>query len=328
MTSSRLSGVNNPAIPLIGMLHRHCVLAWLACLLLVGGMLSACSSESRPAAEAQAEAIAEQLLDEDIEAEERRALVEAHTEQAVGILRALVRNVETGTDEEARRIPWIWRVAIEATGRNDGEQIRQLIEVSLPEQGAPLVNWQGVVLGGSIVNGISRAGGWPKARVREILVGHDDLQARWQHAVKRSYAMAEDVEVPYPWRYDALRMIAMDAPAESIPALHAYLEPGLDDHLHMGAISGLADIRSPEVPALLLAGWTHYSVHNRELVLDGLLRTDGRTEALLDAISEGTLRREDLGAERIDQLTNHESAALRRRAQALMADWPTTGRID
>lgn len=291
-----------------------------ACLLLSGVVLSACSGEAYTGADPSAEEVAELLLDEEIEEEERRALAEEHTEKAVDVLRALVRGLETGTEEEARRVPWIWRVAIEATGQNDAEQIRQLIEVSLPEMDEPLLNWQGVVLGGSIVNGISREGHWPKERIREILEGHDDLQTRWQRAVELSYPMAEDPEVPNPWRYDALRMIAMDAPEESIPELRSYLEPDLDDQLHMGAISGLADIRSPEVPELLLSGWSYYSERNRNLALNGMLRTDERAKALLDAISEGKVSAEELGEEHIEQLTEHENEAVRNRARELMAD--------
>ncbi|WP_372639204.1 hypothetical protein [Fodinibius sp.] len=285
-------------------------------VLLAGGSYS---SFAQTGDEPSAEDIARQLLDEDVVEEERRALAGEQAGRAAEVLRALTRDLESGTDEEARRIPWIWRVSIEATGRNDAEQIRRLAEVGLPERDEPLLNWQVVVLGGGIVNGLSREGHWPRPRIREILAGHPQMESRWQRAVERSYEVAEDPDIPYPWRYDALRLIAMDEPGQSIPELHSYLQPNLDYHLHMGAISGLSDIRSPDVAGLLLSGWSYYNEQNRNLVLEGLLRTERRTRALLDAMEEGTLRPDELGEEHAEELKNHENPELRKRAKQLLS---------
>lgn len=283
-------------------------------LFLVGGPYS--YAQTGP--EQSAEEIARQLLDEDIAEEQRRMLVEEQGDRAVEVLRVLTRDLETDTDEEARRIPWIWRVSIEATGRDDAEQTRQLAEVGLPKMDEPLLNWQVVVLGGGIVNGISRENRLPRQRIREILEGHEQLESRWQRAVDLSYGVAEDPELPYPWRYDALRLMAMDDREHSIPELRSYLQPDLDWHLHMGAISGLADIRSPDVAELLLSGWSYYNERNRNLAVEGLLRTERRTRTLLDAIDEGELRTEELGEEHIKQLKNHENPDLRKRAMQLI----------
>lgn len=285
---------------------------------LFAGLILACSSYAQTGTES-AEEIVRQLLDEDIAEEQRRMLVEEQVDRAVDVLRALTRDLETGTDEEARRIPWIWRVSIEATGRDNAEQIRQLAEVGLPEMDEPLLNWQVVVLGGGIVNGISREGYWPRQRIREILEGHEQLQSRWQRAIDLSYGVAEDPEVPYPWRYDALRLMAMDEREQSIPELRSYLQPDLDWHLHMGAISGLADIQSPEVPEWLLSGWSYYNERNRNLTVEALLRTERRTEALLDAISEGKVSVEELGEDQMEQLKNHENPDLRSQAVQLLS---------
>ncbi|SHG50840.1 hypothetical protein SAMN05443144_13111 [Fodinibius roseus] len=289
------------------------------CLFVVLIMAGGHPGFAQTGAELPAGDIARQLLDEDVAEEERRTLAGEQADRAAEVLRALTRDLESGTDEEARRIPWIWRVSIKATGRNDAEQIRRLAEVGLPEMDEPLLNWQVVVLGGGIVNGLSREGHWPRPRIREILAGHPQLESRWQQAVERSYEVAEDPDLPYPWRYDALRLIAMDEGEQSIPELRSYLKRDLDYHLHMGAISGLSDIRSPKVPELLLSGWSHYNEQNRNLVLDGLLRTERRTRALLDAIEEGPLRADELGEEQLEQLKNHENPDLRKRAKQLLS---------
>lgn len=269
-------------------------------------------------ADRSAEDIARQLMDEELAEEERRALAGQQAGRAAEVLRALTRDLESGTDEEARRIPWIWRMSIEAAGRNDATQIRRLAEVGLPEMDEPLLNWQVVVLGGGIVNGLSREGHWPRPRIREILSGHPKLAARWQRAVERSYELAEDPDIPYPWRYDALRLIAMDEPGQSITELRSYLKPDIDYHLHMGAISGLSDIQSTEVPELLLLGWSYYNEQNRQLTAEALLRTERRTRALLDAISKGRVSVEVLGEDQIEQLINHKNPAISRKAKKIL----------
>ncbi len=300
-------------------LHSPTSIEFFSLLLFL--LVAACNNESQRSdadTEARAVEIANQLLDDDIEAEQRRDLVEQNLDMAPQILTELVRNLETGTDEEARRIPWIWRVTIAVGSQSNSEEIRQIMDISLPELNAPLLNWQGVVLGGGIVNGISRQNEWPKSRIDDILNSHENLQARWQRAIELSYEMAKDPEVPYPWRYDALRMIAMDLKDQSIPELTAYLDPELDNHLHMGAISGLADIRSPEVPEILLSGISYYSDRNRDIALNALLRSDERIEVLLNAINDGTLSADDLGEERIKELKSIENEALRERARQVI----------
>lgn len=290
-------------------------------LILCLGLLSgACGGEADQAgfgAEEQAAAIAKQLLNEDLEEKQRRNLVQENSDLAPEILEALTQNLEPDTKEEERRIPWIWRVTVDAGERNDAEELREILGISLPEQNEPLLNWQAVVLGGGIVNGISRQGEWPKTRIREILKTRDDLKTRWQQAIEQSYEMASNRDLPADWRYDALRLIAMDDPEKSVAELSSYLDPERDETLQMGAISGLSDIRHPQVPERLLSGTGYYSDRNLELALGALMRTDRRVEALLDALENGRLSADKLGDERLERLRNYETDSLRQRARQL-----------
>jgi hypothetical protein len=267
--------------------------------------ISACgndTAETELVSEQRAAELVDQILDEDMEVEQRRELVEDHPELAVEMLNALVRDLEPGSEEEARRIPWIWRVTIAAGSRNDAEEIRQIMEASLPQVNEPLFNWQCVVLGGGVVNGISRQGIWPKPRINEILEDESSLQDRWQHAVNESYDYAANPDLPYPWRYDALRMTAMDETDRSIPELAGYLEAGLNDHLHMGALRGLSDIQSPEVPGLILENISNYSESNYNIALEVMMHTEERREALRSAVEEGIIDIEDLNSEQVETL--------------------------
>ena len=268
-------------------------------------LISACADDATITESDQdqrAVEIVNQLLDEEIEVEKRRNLAEEYPDLAVEMLNALVHDLETGTEEEANRIPWIWRVTIAAGSRNDVEEIREIMEISLPEENEPLLNWQCVVLGGGVVNGISRQDVWPRPRIDEILDGEPSLQDRWQHALNESYDYASNPDLPNPWRYDALRMVAMDEMERSIPELANYLEPGLNDHLHMGALRGLSDIQSPEVANLILENISGYSENNYNIALEVLMRTEDRRETLRSAISDGRIEIEDLNSEQIEIL--------------------------
>lgn len=293
-----------------------------------GLLLAACSGQlaaretakGTGGAELQGALIAQQVLDDNKTRKEREALIGAHPDKAVVLLKEMTRDIRPGTEEEYRRIPWIWRVTVAAGDRNDTDEIRQLLEVALPELDEPLHDWQAVVLGGGIVNGISRQGTWPAERISEILQRDSALQARWRRALELSSTMADDPEVPNPTRYDALRMVAMDSWDRRGSQLVAYLGEGIEDELQMGAISGLADMRSPHVSEALLSGLPNFSERNRNLALDAMLRTEERVETLLNVVAAGKVTATDLGRERIERLRNYENMALRTRARQLLSE--------
>src|SRR5262249_12666340 len=158
---------------------------------------------------------------------------------------------------EYRRIPWIWRIAIAAGKRNDAGQIRRVLEVALPERELPLRDWQAVVLGGGIINGISQLGVWPADRVNEILKSDAALAERWLRALNLASSMADNDRVPAGTRYDALRMLGVETWERRGEQLVKYLADGTDDELQMGAISGLADMKSPRVGPAIVAGIRH-----------------------------------------------------------------------
>ena len=60
----------------------------------------------------------------------------------------------------------------------------------------------------------------------------------------------------------------------------------IDRQLQMGAVSGLADIESPQVAPLLIDGLVFLDERNRKLAIEGLLRTEGRRVALEQAMAK------------------------------------------
>ncbi|MCI0462352.1 MAG: neutral/alkaline non-lysosomal ceramidase N-terminal domain-containing protein [Gemmataceae bacterium] len=268
---------------------------------------------------ADAAALARQLLDDKLPQKERQAIIERHPDRAAELVAAMTADLKGDRKEEYRRIPWIWRVSVAAGKRNDAEQLRRLLEVSLPKAGEPLLDWQVVVVGGGVINGISLQGAWPGRRLDEILKWHAELAERWRKALPLAAVMMDDEKVPTGTRYDAQRMIALDSWKNGGARLAKYLAKGVHNELQMGAISGLSDIESPEVPKLLAAGLGHYSAGNRKLALDALLRTEARAAVLLDALEKGQVQRTQLAESHVRALRALKDDMLRARAVKLLA---------
>ncbi len=262
--------------------------------------------------------LARQILDDKLPAAKRQEIIDTHPNQAADIVAALVAKAKADGKGEAGSIPGVWRVAIAAGKRNDTGQLRRLLDVALPKTAEPLREWQAVVIGGGIVNGISLQGVWPRPRIEAILKDDKGLQERWQKALAQAPAMADNEKVSTGTRYDALRLLAMDDFAKRGEQLAKYLAKGVHDELQMGAISGLSDVESPKVAELLLAGMDHYSPNNRKLAVDALLRTEARTATLLDALEQGKVQSGQLSPDQVKALREHKNQQLRARAEKVL----------
>jgi putative membrane-bound dehydrogenase-like protein len=263
--------------------------------------------------------LARELLDDKRPAKEREAIVAENPQLAAELVAAMAAGLDAASEEEQyRRIPWIWRVAIAAGRRADAAQLKSLLAVSLPGDDRPLADWQAVVIGGGVINGVSQTGRWPEEFLRESLTDDKPLIARWSRAIELSAAMADNPKVRNGTRYDALRMVAMDGWPKRGKQLEKYLAEGVNDELQMGAISGAADVRSPQAGPALAAGLGYYSAGNRNLAVDGLLRDESRIAALLDAIAAGKVTKEMLGKERIAKLRETKNSDLRKRVEKVL----------
>ncbi len=259
--------------------------------------------------------IAPFLLDENQPVERRQKVIDQRPGMGPGIISLLAADIPSDDiEEEYRRIPWIWRVAIAVGKRNDGGEIRDVLEVSVPTGDQPLRDWQAVVIGGGLINGAGQLGLWPSTRMNEILEGLPHVKAAWPRVLELSAKMADDTAVKPGTRYDALRMVALQNPATAIPHLQRYLAKDTPTSLQMGAVSGLADIDSPEATALLIHSLEFLSGRNRELAIEGLLRSDVRAATLSKEISAGRL---SLTSEEQTSLRQHPVQAIRHRAKQL-----------
>ncbi len=259
--------------------------------------------------------IAPFLLDESQPTERREQVIHDRPGMGPAILSLLVRDLNaTDLAEQYRRIPWIWRVAIAVGKRNDGGEIRDLLEFSVPVEGQRLLDWQAVVIGGGLINGVSQIGLSPKNRFGEVLAGLPSVKERWPAVLKLAALMADDEAVKAGTRYDALRMVALQAPDAAIVHLQKYLKPEADRQLQMGAVSGLIDVESAQADALLSDALSWLKGQNRWLALEGMLRTDARANHLAELLRSGRL---SLEAGEADKLIQHSVSGIKTRANAL-----------
>lgn len=261
--------------------------------------------------------VARYMMDETVPAEQRDALIRRYPDYADQIISVMTSDFAPGTPGEIRRIPWIWRVAIATGKRNQDDELRAVLTVAAPRPFEPMRAWQAVVIGGGLINGVSLAGGWPGERFAALLENNQVLQERWERAIDLAFQMADDERVDSGTRYDALRMVALATWDRSGPMLKRYLEKGVESELQMGAVSGLVDVPDIGAAQMLIESLGHLSDHNRELAVDGLLKSPQRITLLLESLENGLIEREMLGDEHRKLLHDHEDPAIRRRFSAL-----------
>ena len=288
--------------------------------LVPAGEAFALMKSKAPASELSIDEIAAQILDDKLSEDQRQAIIAKHPEDPAALVEKMTRGMPNDLKEEYRRIPWIWRVAIACGKRNDAKQITALLDTSLPQLDQPLRDWQAVVIGGGIINGIGLKGSWPKSRMGEILSDQVDLVKRWKHLLLLASKMADDEAVATGTRYDALRIIALDDWTLRRDQLTKYLAKGIHDELQMGAISGLSDVDSKDVPQLLINNLGHCNDENRGLAVNALLRTNERTERLLDAVADSKISPKLINAAQRKLLFESVDQSIRERSKRILAE--------
>ncbi len=230
--------------------------------------------------------VAQFILDKTNSTAARDAAVNANPQFSAELITEMTRDLPAGAPEY-ERIPWIWRVAIAAGKRNQAPQLRKVIDVSLPRDDEPLRDWQAVVIGGGVINGITQAGAWPAGRVAEVIGDDAEMQARWNRAMDLASPMSDDEKVPPGTRYDALRMLGVEPWDKHGQQLVRYLGKDVHAELQMGGVSGAGDVRDPRATTALIAALPGLTEGSRKLALHALVRDEQRVAALKEAVAAG-----------------------------------------
>lgn len=279
-----------PFIP--GLLSRWFPGLLAGWLTVVSGSASPAQPPTQPRTQPPSE-VAQEILAQTGESQ-REGLIEKHKSMARDLILEWTKDLGTNPADpslgslEYQRIPSIWRAAILAVrdpaSRNAA--LVDLVDLSLPEPTGPMRDWQAVVLGGAIINGLSLEGLWPKIELENLIAQHPEWKPRWDRALELAKSDAYDPKVPVGTRYDAIRILAMLPAEQAIGKVSPFLDlegpvlGGLDqaskDELQMGAISALSDIDGPEMFEPMLSKYSNFSYGNQKLAYQAMQRTDQR----------------------------------------------------
>jgi hypothetical protein len=237
----------------------------------------------------------------------RQVRAQSHREESAGksdaarAIAKLVDGLAVGTPAEYERIPDIWRHALEVGKRNQDDELKRVLQLSVPELAKPAEHWQVVVVGGGIINGLSIGGVWPRERINGLTRDDEALTRRWQRLVELSAEMADDKAVRSGTRYDALRILGTNEFDKSGAQLVKYLKDK-DGELQMGAVSGLSDMKSPAAAEAIVASFAQLNEHNRGLAIDALQRSGARMALLRRAIDDGRIKSSALTRKQLNRL--------------------------
>ena len=251
------------------------------------------AQEAAPETMASGE-LARDMLTETLSMESRLALVPLTLKTAPEVITAMAANMPNDEKEEYRRIPWIWRVAVAAGKAGDEKTCKKVMEIAMPREGTQLRDWQAVVIGGGVINGLGLRGDWPAARIAPMLASDAKLNQKWQALITASKAMAENEKVKTGTRYDALRIVALEPWPAPKDQLLKYLPKGGNAELQMGSVSGLADVDHPEATALLVDHLDHYDKENRRLAVVALSRGVVRQRILIELLAAGKVKSSEI----------------------------------
>ena len=288
-------------------------------LVIPGGVPVGATIEGTSADPGHAEGIARILLDPKEKEERKNRLITRNLPMAAELISEMTMDMPKGETEEYRRIPMIWRVAIHAGKSANKAVIGDILGVALPQKDQPLRDWQAVVIGGGIINGLTQANQWPAEWIDLLLKPNGELRGRYQRALELASIMADNEKVNKGTRYDALRMIPMEGLKKRGAQLRKFLAPGTDDELVMGAVSGLGDIPDPEIGPILVEVLGRLNSENRELAMGALVRTESNAGNLLSALEKGQAKPEWLSTPHRKALLEHGNPGIRSRAAKVIS---------
>jgi putative heme-binding domain-containing protein len=143
---------------------------------------------------------------------------------------------------------------------------------------------------------------------------------------EQAAATARNGKRPVAERLAAARFLGYGPFATAAPALQALLAPQSPAEVHLAAVRALGQHENTQVAALLLEPWASYGPAVRREVLEALFARPDRLEALLTAIEKKQVLAGQLEPARLEQLRKHPSAAVRKRAEKLLAGLATPDR--
>lgn len=130
---------------------------------------------------------------------------------------------------------------------------------------------------------------------------------------------AGDDQAEVSRRVEAIGMLRLGSFSDIAASVAGLLSHRQPQAVQSATMQLLAKFDDPAVAAIALDGWPHYSPPLRAAATELLFARPAWTRALLDAIDQGTVRAADIDPARFKQLVVRGDAALRPRAEKLLA---------
>jgi putative membrane-bound dehydrogenase-like protein len=145
----------------------------------------------------------------------------------------------------------------------------------------------------------------------------EDVREQTAKLFERAARVAGDDRQKMIQRVQAVLLLAFASSEVAGKHLPRFLSPRAPQSLQLAAAAALGRQESASTPKLLLRGWRAYSPAVRREVIDALLSTVNRIDALLTAIEGDAIKPSELERDKKQLLLKHPSAGVRKRSMKL-----------
>lgn len=232
----------------------------------------------------------------------------------VPLLQSILSAPSPEKEDPSRRLAIVSQASSAVGTRNQESEVLALLGLLSPEANAiDLALIEGL---GQGMQGKGRSlGAWlakPPAKAKASVA---TIQRRFQDAA----GWVQDESRPLEVRLVAARALAFAPYETAAPALLQVLTPLAPSELQVTAIRALARHADKDVGAKLIAAWPSAAPPVRRELIEQLLARPERISALMDAIEKKSIRITELDPGRIQQLRTTSNAAIKARAEKLLA---------
>lgn len=248
----------------------------------------------------------------------RVAVASSVGDDAFKVLQIVLQQVAAGDATVAAGIPETVELLAELVGsRGDAEEIRAALGAILQSGGDTTDDASRLPLQMAGIRGLAR-------RSRLLTKLADSLPeadaARMEQFSSRLIDRARNRSLSSDQRDEAISLLPNIDSAQAGKVLIELSQSDPSRDVQIAAISTLGRFSDPQIAEILLDGFATRTPAYRSAVLDAMLSNTTRTKTLLEQIADGDIAVAELGPARVNRLTRHRDADIRKQAAKLLAD--------